>query len=79
MVLLRADDPLVDATTCLAWQPATALAGVARVALAQAQMIRAFLSRCSIPRGGAGGAASRRNDEHPGWLYVSQRRHGRVS
>ena len=51
-VFLPADYPLVEATTCLGWQPAQSHGGVPCVSLGQFQMIRAFISRCSIPRGG---------------------------
>ena len=51
-VFLPADNPLVEATACLGWQPAQSHGGVPCVSLGQFQMIRAFISRCSIPRGG---------------------------
>jgi hypothetical protein len=51
-VFLPADSPLVEATACLGWQPAQPHGGVSCVSLGQFQMIRAFISRCSIPRGG---------------------------
>ena len=57
-VHLRADNAIVEATAFLGWLPSTPLAGVARVSLAQFQMLRAFISRCGIPRGGQDEAAA---------------------
>ena len=57
-VLLNADHAIVEATAFLGWLPSSPLAGAARVSLAQYQMLRAFISRCSIPRGGQDKAAA---------------------
>ena len=46
------DNPLVEATDFLGWQPAQTHGVVACVSLGHFQMLRAFISRCSIPRGG---------------------------
>ena len=57
-VLLSADNVIVEATAFLGWLPSPPLAGAARVSLAQFQMLRAFISRCSIPKGGPDEAAA---------------------
>ena len=53
-IMLEDDDRMVVATPFLGWQPAApTVAGQARVSLAHFEMIKWFVPRNSIPRGGA--------------------------
>ena len=51
-IVFEADAPLVTETTFIDWADEAPAAGVNRVSLKHFQAVKAFLPRCSIPRGG---------------------------